>query len=84
MQPYGKSFGCPVLSILEGGYDLDAIADSAKAHVQALFRDVPLPSGGLPVPPPVAIEEGDDDFKTAAAAALLPLALPQPPLYPAN
>jgi acetoin utilization deacetylase AcuC-like enzyme len=28
-----------VLSILEGGYDLEALASSARAHVEALARD---------------------------------------------
>jgi acetoin utilization deacetylase AcuC-like enzyme len=27
----------PVLSLLEGGYDLEAIAASARAHVEALI-----------------------------------------------
>ena len=30
--------GRPILTVLEGGYDLDALAESARAHVQALVR----------------------------------------------
>ena len=30
--------GCPVLSTLEGGYNLSALAQSTKLHVKSLFR----------------------------------------------
>ena len=30
--------GAPIVSVLEGGYNLDALADSVQAHLQELSR----------------------------------------------
>lgn len=35
----GKSHGAPVVSVLEGGYDLEGLATASAAHVSALIRD---------------------------------------------
>jgi acetoin utilization deacetylase AcuC-like enzyme len=33
-----RLLGRPILGVLEGGYDLDALGESARAHVDALVR----------------------------------------------
>ena len=37
-------FHYPGISILEGGYDLDALQTSALAHVKVLMKGYPSPS----------------------------------------
>ena len=74
LQPQGIT-GCPVLSILEGGYDLNAIAESAAAHVQVLFRDIATPPSVLP--PSFQVSTIKEDDKSAGVT-------PLPALYPAN
>lgn len=84
IQPQGIT-GCPVLSILEGGYDLEAIAQSAAAHVQVLFRDISPPPSVLPPPPPGEWEERQSESIVVGKGALKSdVATPFPTLYPAN
>jgi len=54
----------PCISVLEGGYDLDALASSAAAHVAALFE------GYVPAPrPPDPIKEVKREKHSAEDAA---------------
>ena len=56
----------PVLSILEGGYDLDAISRSAVAHVRSLARGPPKPRRAYPDPDP---DTDTGNLRSTAASA---------------
>ena len=58
-----------MLSILEGGYNVAAIARSATSHVDELFRGIPLP------PPPALLPLPPSADGTKAVC-------PRPPLIP--
>ena len=48
MRALGEELGAPVGAVLEGGYDLDALADSVAETMAALANGAAAAGGGAP------------------------------------